>query len=443
MHENGSRPSHDYDLPDYYKQYLINRKVQGQHDQLAGDITLIATGETFKASVLHGTWMIDFLAQVYYESPEVIEGTLRQEFSRHGLRDQWSDLFKKIKAHVWIPIETVPLSSIPREDVSWLWSPYIPMNKITLMEGDPGAGKTFLLLAICAAVTQGWHLPDQFGKVPAPDPDLAGNVIYITAEDAPGDTLRPRAEDLGANLDRLYVVPNVETFDLSSIPRIAAMVTERQARLLVIDPLTAFLGAEMDMHRTNEVRPFMTLLSTIAQQAQCAIVAVRHWTKATGGKARHRGQGNMDFFAAARSVLSIGESPEDEKLRIMAQAKNSLGAYGRSLVFEIKENSLFWAGTSELTADELSQLQPHKYKHQRQDAVIWLTECLSDGPKPAKLVIQMAEATGISQRTLERAKASLKILSVYIEGQWCWKLRRYDPWDIPDDRNADDLGTEI
>ena len=118
----------------------------------------------------------------------------------------------------------------------------------------------------------------------------------------------------------------------------------------------------------------MTTLLGMAIHYECAIICVRHWTKATGAKAGHRGQGNVDFAAAARSQISVGESPHDAGMRVMAQAKITLAGLGTSIVFSISDDGLEWAGTSTITANELSQAQPNLQHHQRKDAMKWLKE---------------------------------------------------------------------
>ena len=324
---------------------------------------------------------------------------------------------------------TVPLSSIDPEEVAWLWHPYIALRKVTLIEGDPSVGKTFLVLALAAAVTRGYTMPDQDGRTGAPDPHRAGNVLYITAEDGLADTIRPRADKVGADADRIFVVSPGQQVSLTDPEPIAEAIARHQAKLLVLDPLQAFLGSEMDMNTTNQVRPFMHILSDMADRYNCSMLAIRHWTKSPGGKARYRGQGSIDFVAAARSVLALGESPEDESLRIIAQSKNSLGAIGRSLVFKISEEGLEWCGTSELTADELSAMQPKKRQHQRNNAMQWLKDYLHDGPQASLSILAAAESVGIPERTLRRAKEVLGILASKDNGQWYWRLPQFERWD--------------
>ena len=387
--------------------------------------------------ILYRPGILTRVARVMQDDKELFEGTflpaLRPD-KRFSIPRLLTDL--KLYAAASDHLITAALSTIQREEVHWLWEPYIPFNKLTLVEGDPSVGKTYLLLTIAAAITRGYCLPDQCGKVAKPLPDHAANVLYITAEDGIADTIRPRAEDVGANLDRLFVVlgpeitqTSTQTLSLQHPHLLSEAIARHAAKLVILDPLTAFLGASMDMNRANEVRPLMSILGALATQHQCAIVAIRHWTKAPGGKARNRGQGNIDFTAAARSVLSVGESPEDERVRIMAQAKNSLGPYGISIAFTIGEQGLQWCGTSEFTADELSQMQPTKRQHQRKNAMEWLKDYLKEGPQPSEGLMEAAKAVGLSERTLKRAKEHLGILSSKEGGKWYWRLPKFEPWD--------------
>ncbi len=433
---------HDYDLNEAQKAYFIWLKNQGMYVECIKQMAEHAKKEEASGAFLRHPFILNMLGEMHKEVPHVVEAMLQQCLDEPGLRLQLPYLLHTLRNGHYKPLKWMPLSEVVREDVSWLWQPYIPYNKVTLMEGDPGAGKTYLLLTICAAVTQGFFLPDQDGRVKPADPPRAGNVLYITAEDGLGDTIYPRAEALGANLDRLIVLEDATYFSLTNPQPLHEAITKYAARLVVIDPLTAFLGADMDMNRTNEVRPFMQALGMMASDHACAVLASRHWTKAVGGRAKYRGQGNIDFFAAARSVLVVGESPEEESLRIVAQSKNSLGDYGRSLVFQIRDTGLFWAGTSELTADDISQMQPNKRKHQRQTAMEWLKDYLHDGPQPAVAITAAASAVGIAARTLDRAKEHLRILSSKESGQWYWRLPKYGPWDRYTER-GDDEGMEI
>jgi hypothetical protein len=334
----------------------------------------------------------------------------------------------------------IPLSHIAPEPVHWLWHPYIPYGKITMLEGDPGQGKTFLMLAIAAAVTRGESLPNQSGLLP-PGTTTPESVLYITGEDGLADTIRPRAEQTGANLDLLWVTPGITTltgdaknaltpadiehilpFSFENLDILAAAVKAYHIRLVIIDPLTAFLGADVDMHRANEVRPLFKYLGTIAEVNQCAIVVLRHLNKGVG-KAIYRGMGSIDFTGSARSVLVVGNSAEDEHKHIMAHSKSSLGSHGTSVVFALSpEGGFAWSGTSGLNADEMLTQIPTSKAAKRSAAADWLLQFLQEGERAIALLRTEAEAAGISWRTLERAKTELRVLSFKKGMSWYWRL---------------------
>ena len=362
------------------------------------------------------------------------------DWLRDHSKEELEALVPHIKPAISEPrLVVTALANIEPEDVSWLWHPYIPLGKICFVEGDPGLGKTYLLLALCAAVTQGYSLPDATGKPGAPHGNK-GAAIYITAEDGLADTIRPRADKVGADLSRLFVVEGFESgdglqpFSFAQLNLLGQVIHDLQARLVVIDPIQAFLGAGVDMFRPNEVRPIMMRLGEVARQHRCAIVLVRHWTKAPG-KGLYRGQGSIDFTAAARSVLMVGESPEDETKRVVSQIKNSLDKMGPSLLYGIDDTGLSWYGVIEIDGESLANAQPRKRQHQMKAAGAWLRDMLKSGPMAAQTVLDMASGEGISEKTLQRTKIAMGILSEKVRGAWYWKLpRRYglnDEDDVP------------
>jgi archaellum biogenesis ATPase FlaH len=390
----------------------------------------------YPAELLHEPKIMQRCGVIKRQQRSVYKGRLWPKIKRLPELDIW-EWDREIDAYAYASdrLLTVALSSIDPEEISWLWEPYVPFRKVTLVEGDPEAGKTYLLLAITSAVTHGYCLPDQDGHVGTSYVEPS-NVLYITAEDGLADTIRKRAERCDADLDRIFVVPNavlfpedLQPFSLARPSLLSSAIEERQAKLVILDPLTAFLGADMDMHRANEVRPIMSTLVTIADKYDCAIVCVRHWTKATGNRAAYRGQGNIDFLAAARSVLAIGESPEQEGLRIMAQSKNSINARGTSIVFQISDAGLEWAGTSTMTADEMSAAQPGRHKQQRQNAMEWLRDFLREGPQPTMHILEAAKAVDMTDKAIRKAKEALGILATKEGNAWYWRLPKFQKWE--------------
>jgi putative DNA primase/helicase len=322
-------------------------------------------------------------------------------------------------------------SEVEPEEVSWLWHPYIPLKKLTILEGDPGQGKTYLMLALAAAVTQGHSFPDQKGRVPPPHMDW-GTVLYMSAEDDMADTLVPRAIAAGANRERLIEVSGwsnggtVEPFSFAQLALLSEAIGDTKARLVIVDPIQGFIGEKVDTHRTNEVRPIMSQLRNIAEHHRCAILLIRHLTKGIG-KALYRGQGSVDFTAAARSVLVVAESLEDESKKVMAQEKSSLAPKGASLVFQIRDDGFHWCGISRVNADELVHQQPIKAQHQLRAAAEWLEGALTDGEQQRESLRVEADANGMAWRTVERAKSVLKIITFKRDEKWFWKLP--EPWD--------------
>ena len=201
-------------------------------------------------------------------------------------------------------LKIITMQDVQAEPAEFLWEPYIPHGKISIVQGDPGDCKTTLLLAIAAAVTRGSALPGGGCSDPA-------NVIFQTAEDGLADTIKPRLEQLGADCSRVYVVDEEDQALSLSDERIEQAIVEKDAKLFILDPLQAYLGGA-DMHSANGIRPLMKALGAVAEWTGCAIVIIGHLNK-KGGKAQYRGLGSIDIYAAARSVLTVGRLDESTR----------------------------------------------------------------------------------------------------------------------------------
>lgn len=313
-------------------------------------------------------------------------------------------------------LNIINMADIEAVAVKWLWKPYIPLGKITIIQGDPGEGKTTLALSIAAALTQGEKLPNEAeSKAPV-------NVIYQTAEDVLADTIKPRLEAVNADCTRVLVIDESKEELSMTDERIEKAIQQTGAKLIILDPIQAYIGANVDMHRANEIRPVMSKLGRIAEEYGCAVVLIGHMNKAAGQKSSYRGLGSIDITAVARSVLIVGKMRDSPSKRIMTQAKSSLAPVGKSLLFEINENSaLEWKGEADITAEqflenggaELSKLEI---------ATEFLLETLKDGKVSQKEIAAAASDYDFSARTLNEAKKKLKVLSIKADNKWYWKL---------------------
>ncbi len=199
--------------------------------------------------------------------------------------------------------ELVPMlcyEDIKQTSVEWLWFPYLPFGKLTIIQGNPGEGKTYFAMMLTAACTNRKTFPNMEEIEPF-------NVIYQTAEDGMGDTIKPRLVEAGADLSRVMVIDDTEEALTLSDDRIEKAIRQNQVRLLIIDPVQAFIGADVDMNRANEVRPVFRKLGMIAEKTGCAIVLIGHLNKSSGTQSTYRGLGSIDIMAAVRSLLFIGK----------------------------------------------------------------------------------------------------------------------------------------
>lgn len=313
-------------------------------------------------------------------------------------------------------LKLLTMSDIPAEEVRWLWYPYLPRGKITIIQGDPGEGKTTFVLALAALLTQGLPVPGGAAGQPPM------NIIYQTAEDGLADTVKPRLTALGADCSRVLVIDESERELTLSDRRLAQAVEGTGAGLLVLDPIQAYLGDGVDMHRANEVRPIFKRLGQLAERTGCAIVLVGHMNKMQGAKSAYRGLGSIDFRAAARSVLLVGRSRDDSDVRVVVHDKSSLAPEGASILFSLHSDTGFsWRGFCDTTASELlSGTGPSATKTKQAEHL--LLELLKDGEVASEELLKRSSALGISERTLKIAKQNQGVVSVRKGDRWYTKL---------------------
>ena len=312
-------------------------------------------------------------------------------------------------------LKLIRMNEVEATEIDWLWYPYIPYGKITVIQGDPGDGKTTAVLAVAAAVTTGAALPES--KTTA-EPM---SVIFQTAEDGLGDTVKPRLVQSGADCGRIIVIDESEKELSLSDLRIEQAITLTGAKLFILDPLQAYLGADVDMHRANEIRPVLKRISLIAEKTGCAVVVIGHLNKG-GSKSQYRGLGSIDIQAAARSVLTVGRIKGKPYTRAIVQGKNNLAPEGQAIGFELDPATGFrWIGTLPITIDELlSGVMPERDSTYDR-AVDFLKDELAAVEQPAAALYEKAAEQAISERTLRSAKHALGIKAVKRDNRWFWE----------------------
>ena len=295
------------------------------------------------------------------------------------------------------------LIDVKEAEIKYLWAGRIPRGCLTLVEGDGGVGKSTIIAAIGGALTAGHALPGDVLKAPI-------NILLIAHEDDPGSVLRPRFRLNGADLERVHFFDEPGAIDREYVAKLRDFVVEHAIELVVIDPVVAFLGTNLDMSKGNDVRSFMGPLATLAKDLEIAVVIVRHFNKNLSAQASHRGSGSVDFRNASRSVLQVVKAEEQSYVSL---EKTNYAALAKTLLFQIKGGSVEWLGESELSADQI-------LAHAREgvetigaldEAIEFLREALADGAVESKLLIAQADEVGISSASLRRAKKKLAVKS--------------------------------
>jgi hypothetical protein len=336
------------------------------------------------------------------------------------------------------------LSEVEQEQVEWLWQGRIPLGKLCILDGDPGLGKSTITLDLAARVSTGREMPDS-------TPGVTGGVVVLTVEDGLADTVQPRLLVHGADLTRILALPTVGEGDgqrlvtlPDDLPALRAAIRRVEARLVVIDPLMAYLGGKVDSHRDQDVRRVLATMAGLAQETGAAMVIVRHLNKNTVGNPLYRGGGSIGIIAAARAGLLVARHPRIQNQRVLALTKSNLAREAPSLEFILDDIGgvprVRWLGRSELTAaDLLRQDSANSDGHRtREREKEFLEEMLAgDKRMPAQQVRREAEDAGLSWRSIQRAAVDLGIVRRKVgrpgqeHQQWTWELPPEDGQEAP------------
>lgn len=319
----------------------------------------------------------------------------------------------------------VPMSEIQEVPLKYLWPPYIPVGRLTMLGGDPGSGKTFITMALAAALSRGERLPGM-------EEDLeVGNTLLLSVEDDPADTMKPRLRNLRADMRKIFISEDDIVLDSDGLNSIRTMIKQTNAKLVIIDPIVAFLGPNMDMNRANEVRHIMKAVKRIAAEFGIAIVIVRHnrkeGTNGSTGKAIYNGMGSIDFIASVRSELAVVTSPNGT--HFLNHIKVNTGPLGPSIIYKITnqddDTGLFEWG-------EFAKWPPAKGKSENKISVTfkdeekvkaWLFDLLKNYPDglPSTDVFSMGKLAGHSDTKIKKAKEGVARAEKRKTG-WVWVL---------------------
>ena len=314
-------------------------------------------------------------------------------------------------------LNLIRMSDVELQPVDWLWYPFIPFGKITMIQGDPGEGKTTLALRLAAACSLGKPFPGMESRAPM-------TVLYQTAEDGLGDTIKPRLMDAGADEDKIFCIDESERSLSLLDERLESAIRQTGARLMILDPVQGYVGEKIDMNRANEIRSVMKKVSSVAEKTGCAIVLVGHLNKTGGANSSYRGLGSIDFRAAARSVLLVGRLKKEPTVRVIVHDKSSLAPEGKSVAFSLGgENGFRWLdGYDGITAEEL--LCGFSPETKTAAAEEMIRSMLAGGDDvAADEIFRTAVNRGISRRTVNEAKKNIHGISTRKVGKgWVWSM---------------------
>jgi len=353
----------------------------------------------------------------WYDVLRLATGALEARLGASGGADTWT-------------LDVVTMSEVDEEEVEWLWWPYIAVGKVCMLDGDPGIGKSFFTVLLASTLSVGHYLPDQQGQLTI-HIGMPCDTLMLALEDGLADTQKKRIRLCGGNPGRIHVLRGwrdasavQQWFTLQDMPKLEAAMAQYRPRLVVIDPIQAYLG-NINMNQANEVQPLMAALAKVADTSRCAVVCIRHPTKPgqSIGKVIHRGMGSVAFIGSVRTGLFVEQHPRDKDQVLLCQSKSNVGTKGRTQVFSKAEGRFLWCGVTRLDAELLGGSGRGPDPHAFIGAACWLEEHMTPGiPMPSKAIeAQMYEA-GYSKDMIQRAKRALGIRSTRAGEGWIWTL---------------------
>ena len=307
-------------------------------------------------------------------------------------------------------------ANIKAKPVEWLWYPYIPFGKITVIQGDPGEGKSTVALDLVSRLTRGLPMPDGY---PISKPSVA---IYQCAEDGMADTIKPRLVQAGADCDKVAYIIDDDIILTLEDGRIESSIRETGARLFIVDPLQAFIPSDIDMQNATKMRSILRRLANTAERTKCAVILIGHMNKDSSAKNLYRGLGSIDIAAIARSVLMIARDVEQPELRYMYPVKSSLAPEGPTIAFSFRDRGgIDWRGKYDVTPPVFDSGTTVKTS-KRVKARAELVHLLENGAKPAREIFDALAELGVGSRTVEKVKQEMQIVAYRSGKCWFWRL---------------------
>ena len=308
-------------------------------------------------------------------------------------------------------------SDVQARPIQWLWRPYIPIGKVTLLQGDPNDGKSTMMMSIVAELSKGGVLPDgtRLGR--------QQRIIYQCSEDDAEDTIKPRLELYGADCRNVAFI-NEEVYSGLTIndERLRQAIVEFRPRLVVVDPIQAYVESDSDLMSASKARKLMKQTGIWASMYQCAIVVIGHLNKSGGQKHLYRGLGSIDLVASARSVLQVERMEDDNAVRVVHHIKSSAEPNGPDFYFEIRPETGFrWLGTEKIRTireEEVSDLPRNKHEL----AAVLLTRALKDGPVESTEIRKLMAEYRIGEKTVSDVKAAMGIMTYRKMRRWYWVI---------------------
>jgi len=321
-------------------------------------------------------------------------------------------------------VQLISFDQIQPESVKWLWPGRIPLGKITILQGDPKVGKSTVALDLAARVTRCGVMPD--GR--SSPGDAPAGVVVLTAEDGLADTVRPRLDATGANVSLVMTFgPDEHILIPRDAGKILAAIKETAAKLVVIDPMAAFLEAGINSWQNTSVRAALAPVAKIADETGAAVLAVDHLSKASGRAAIYRGNGSIAFAAAARSLLMAGKHPEQEDTFVLAAVGGNLARPAKSLAYQMEEAPggaicVKWLGDCDYTAEDLNWQPQQERETKVQQCAAWLKERLAPANALESVIQAEALGMGFPERTFRRARRAAGVVSTRSGNFWVLSL---------------------